>query len=231
MIDGQSIGIGLYRDSVIESSGIPLSDPRTLPRVKKPRSDRELSDYGRRLTHAMAHAQIDQAALVLRSGLRQSTVSSAFIQSSSRSNTLLASACGVDPRWLETGEGAMVMSAASPQTPVSSESFALYVQDVSRSVEELAQVLNDAQRGALRNTIRVIFADRLNFVNLDLNHLLPLLSDNSYSKRLGKGPGKPLQPISSSASRSVTKMIGFGEQERTDGEGSAPRPDGGKRGH
>ena len=124
----------------------------------------------------------------------------------------------------ETSEG-----RSTPQ--VSSESFPQYVRDVSISVEGFAQLLNDHQRAALRNTLKVMLSDRLNFVNLDLNHLLPLLSDNAYARRLGKGPGQPLQPIRSPASQSVTNVIDLGAKERTDGEGTPPRPGGGKRGH
>lgn len=118
-----------------------------------------------------------------------------------------------------------------PEPQVSSESFPQYVRDVSISVEGFAQLLDDHQRAALRNMLKVMFADRINFANLDLNHLLPLLSDNSYRKRLGRGPGQPLQPIRSSASQSVTNVIGLGEMEQTNGEGTSPRSDGGKRGH
>lgn len=136
------------------------------------------------------------------------------------------------PEWLAEGAGprkslavAGTISSPAPEPdsqPESSESFAEYVQDVRSSVEALAQSLSDAQRSALRNTVRVMLADRLNFMKLDLNHLLPLLSDNSYGKRLGKSPGQPLQPIRRPAPQSVTKMAGFSEMEQTDGKGTPP---------
>lgn len=58
---------------------------------------------------AMAHAQINQKELVKRTGLAQSTVSSALNRSNGSSDTpAYAAACSVNAFWLATGEGDML---------------------------------------------------------------------------------------------------------------------------
>ena len=66
----------------------------------------------------MAFAEINQKELVKRTGLAQSTVSSALNRSNGSSDTpAYAKACGVDPYWLATGDGEMAQSP-SPTYPL-----------------------------------------------------------------------------------------------------------------
>ena len=71
------------------------------------------TEYGKRMRLAMAHAQINQKELVKRTGLPQSTVSSALNRANGSSDTpAYASACGVSALWLASGEGNMLEIAA-----------------------------------------------------------------------------------------------------------------------
>ena len=67
---------------------------------------------------AMAHAKINQKELVKRTGLAQSTVSSALNRSNGSSDTpAYAKACGVSALWLATGEGNMMDAQPEPSQP------------------------------------------------------------------------------------------------------------------
>lgn len=73
------------------------------------------TEYGERLLAAMAHAKINQKELVKRTGIKQSTISSAINRSKGSSDTpAYASACGVSAMWLATGQGRMVSSLWLP---------------------------------------------------------------------------------------------------------------------
>lgn len=66
------------------------------------------TEYGKRLIRAMEYAGINQKELVKRTGLKQSTVSSAINRSKGSSDTpAYASACGVAALWLSIGDGEM----------------------------------------------------------------------------------------------------------------------------
>lgn len=70
------------------------------------------------MRQAMAHAGINQKELVKRTGLPQSTVSSALNRGNGSSDTpAYAAACGVQALWLASGEGEMLgtTSEAQPQ--------------------------------------------------------------------------------------------------------------------
>jgi len=67
------------------------------------------TEYGKRLLQAMDFAKINQKELVKRTGLKQSTVSSAINRSKGSADTpAYAAACGVSALWLATGEGEML---------------------------------------------------------------------------------------------------------------------------
>ena len=65
----------------------------------------------------MAHAGINQKELIARTGIKQSSVSSAMTRATgSTDNARYADACGVNPIWLETGAGEMLGDA--PKLPL-----------------------------------------------------------------------------------------------------------------
>ena len=73
------------------------------------------TEYGERLLKAMAYAGINQKELVKRTGIKQSTVSSAINRSKGSSDSpAYASACGVSALWLATGQGRMESSLWLP---------------------------------------------------------------------------------------------------------------------
>lgn len=80
------------------------------------------TDYGKRLKKAMEHAKINQKELVKRTGLSQSTISSAINRSTGSSHTpLFAKACGVSAIWLSSNVEPMEIQAKpiDPQQTIS----------------------------------------------------------------------------------------------------------------
>ena len=66
------------------------------------------TEYGKRLKAARHHAGLTQDDLAERTGLPQSTISTAEREGhGSASTPIYAKACGVDALWLATGEGSM----------------------------------------------------------------------------------------------------------------------------
>lgn len=79
------------------------------------------TDYGKRLRAARLHAKLTQMGLAEKTGISQSTISTAERENQGSSDThIYAKACGVDAHWLATGEGAMLLirgeSSAGPAT-------------------------------------------------------------------------------------------------------------------
>ena len=72
------------------------------------------TEYAKRLRQAMQHAGLNQKGLVSKTGLSQSTVSSAMNRSNGSTDTATyAVACGVNADWLATGNGKMLPSIAT----------------------------------------------------------------------------------------------------------------------
>ena len=108
------------------------------------------TEYGIRLKLAMEKSGLDQKALVKKTGLRQSSVSSAINRASGSSDTTTyARACGVDAHWLATGEGEMAPvqtpSTAAPAAVASleqiTEALAGYFEGMDASTRKMAVVL------------------------------------------------------------------------------------------
>ena len=67
------------------------------------------TEYGTRLRAAMQHAKLNQKQLIAKTGLAQSSVSSAMGRSKGSADTpTYASACGVSAEWLSSGKGHML---------------------------------------------------------------------------------------------------------------------------
>lgn len=142
------------------------------------------------------------------------------------------------PEWLAEGTGPRVSTETGTSNQHrldafdsharSSGAFTLYERDVSISIEGFARMLDEPQRAALRNTLRVMLADPLNFVKLDLNRLLSLLADNSYTMDAAERPtkrfGQPIGPVS----QPVTKRVALGHRSSTDVARTPPRSTGDK---
>jgi transcriptional regulator with XRE-family HTH domain len=82
------------------------------------------TEYGKRLRLARKFAKLTQEGLRDRTGIPQSTISTAEREGYGSSDTpIYARVCGVDTMWLTTGEGAMIPFAppkdevASPSPP------------------------------------------------------------------------------------------------------------------
>lgn len=78
------------------------------------------TEFGERLRAARKHAGLTQAELAVRTGIAQSTISTAERMGNGSSDTpIYAKACGVDPHWLATGDGDMLMTPATPSNAIS----------------------------------------------------------------------------------------------------------------
>lgn len=67
------------------------------------------TDYGKRLRAARKHAGLTQVELSKRTGIPQSTISTAErLGHGSSETSIYAKACGVDVHWLATGDGQML---------------------------------------------------------------------------------------------------------------------------
>lgn len=78
------------------------------------------TEYGIRLRRARKHAGLTQTALSEKTGIAQSTISTAEREGQGSSDTpVYAQACSVDALWLATGKGEMLPSTESPPPQVS----------------------------------------------------------------------------------------------------------------
>lgn len=72
------------------------------------------NEYGIRLRAARKHAGLTQVELGKRTGIAQSTISTAEREGAGSADTpVYAKACGVDAHWLATGEGEMLAGSAA----------------------------------------------------------------------------------------------------------------------
>lgn len=71
------------------------------------------TEYGSRLRSARKHAKLTQVGLSEKTGIPQSTISTAErLGNGSAETSIYAKACGVDSHWLATGEGQMLQAPA-----------------------------------------------------------------------------------------------------------------------
>ncbi len=141
------------------------------------------TEYGSRLKKARTGAGMTQAQLSTKTGIAQSTISTAERQGNGSGETpVYAQACGVDALWLATGEGEMRLSSSAP---VDLPSPFLTTQDRRRPLgvrELMAQlaVLLDAQSdtaranaGFLLNSFACKPTDRADSINALVGMLEP----------------------------------------------------------
>lgn len=116
------------------------------------------TEYGLRLRAARKHAGLTQGQLSARTGIPQSTISTAERLGNGSSETpVYAKACGVDAHWLATGDGAMETSNTTPhikfsmgddQTPIVQA-----LESLDSRLKELAPVFQDSGREVLRKWV------------------------------------------------------------------------------
>jgi len=72
------------------------------------------TEYGKRLKQAIEFAQLTQKQFISKTGLPQSTISSAMNRGSGSSHTArFAAVCKVSAEWLATGDGSMEIQPSS----------------------------------------------------------------------------------------------------------------------
>lgn len=113
------------------------------------------TEYGLRLRAARQRAGLTQGELSKRTGIPQSTISTAERLGNGSSETpVYAKACGVDAHWLATGEGAMETSHTTPNIKFSmGDDQAPIVQaleSLDQHLKALAPVFQDSGREVLR---------------------------------------------------------------------------------
>lgn len=123
MIDFQSIPTR-YRHSDINASGIPITYTSKLqgmpdtPAPKK-REPAPRSEFGARLVDARNAARLTQHELCKKAGISQSTLAEAEKTGKGSTFTVrLAQALGVEPLWLESGEGPRAAAASGKPMPM-----------------------------------------------------------------------------------------------------------------
>lgn len=112
------------------------------------------TEYGNRLRLAMAHAKLNQKQLIAKTGITQSSVSSAMNRASGSSDTpTYARACGVDAHWLATGHGEMISAVAQTTEVIVTGSDAGSAASLAQTLADLAGHLKsmepDIQRKAM----------------------------------------------------------------------------------
>jgi transcriptional regulator with XRE-family HTH domain len=114
------------------------------------------TDYGKRLVSAMFRAGLTQKDLVQKTGLSQSTISSAINRGNGSSHTaLFAKVCNVNAHWLSTGEGSEEQAPSNDDVPERLRAVLMTVAGLFRTIPEdqwgdalmdVAQVLQRGRR-------------------------------------------------------------------------------------
>lgn len=118
------------------------------------------TDFGKRLAQARHHAHLTQEQLAKRAGLAQSTLAAAeSVGHGSRRTAQLAAACGVNPHWLATGEGAMLETG--PRMSMAEPAPAYAIDRPAALVAQLGHMLqsHSAQRRSTLGGILARFAE------------------------------------------------------------------------
>lgn len=117
------------------------------------------TEYGLRLRAARKHAGLTQGQLSARTGIPQSTISTAERLGNGSSETpVYAKACGVDAHWLATGDGAMHTSHTTPNVKFSmgaddQAAIVQALQAMNKHLSALAPVFQDSGREVLRKWV------------------------------------------------------------------------------
>ncbi len=114
------------------------------------------TDYGSRLRKARKHAGFTQEKLSEKTGIPQSTISTAERKGHGSGETpLYASACGVNPLWLATGQGEMLDSQGVllienlEELQPGKTTTAKFLKALSHLVDELHPTLKQSGRDVL----------------------------------------------------------------------------------
>lgn len=103
------------------------------------------TDYGKRLRAAREHAKLTQNQLSKKTGIGQSTISTAEREGAgSKETPTYAQACGVDVYWLANGTGAMV-----PTVGADAPASAATLGGVLESLSSYLAGADDSKRDAL----------------------------------------------------------------------------------
>lgn len=103
-----------------------------------------ITEYAKRLRQAMHHAGLNQKGLISKTGLSQSTVSSAMNKLNGSTDTAAyAVACGVNADWLATGKGQMLSSSATVNIPAPSPSIPASVSRSNQAVSSVDTAQSD----------------------------------------------------------------------------------------
>jgi len=115
-------------------------------------------NYGQRLKQARTHARISQAQLARRLQLNPQSIQyledPKKLAAGSQYTASIARECGVDPVWLETGDGIMlpVYGVREPEASYS-------IPDDGRAIAESIMALRPELRAALRRIVGAMRGD------------------------------------------------------------------------
>ncbi len=112
------------------------------------------TEYGSRLKQARKHAGLTQVALSKKTGVPQSTISTAEREGYGSGETpVYARACGVSAIWLGTGEGAMTEQEL---TPVPAQPMAQQQASFADAVRIIAAHLDAVDEATKRRAMGVL---------------------------------------------------------------------------
>lgn len=120
------------------------------------------TEYGSRLKTARKHAGLTQVALSKKTGIPQSTISTAEREGNGSGETpVYAQACGVDALWLATGEGEMIPVFLKQNQPLALDNQAQaatnnIVPSLAQSIQALSQHLVDMDVTTRRRAGRLL---------------------------------------------------------------------------
>ena len=143
--------------SMPNNNGFPFIEQR-FPDYRFPYISAMATEYGKRLRLARKGAGLTQGALSKKTGIAQSTISTAEREGRGSSETpVYAQACGVNAMWLAKGDGEMkpgVLAAldGSAQPQINERRLAYRAVSVESAVEAIANHL-DAVDGYDRPTV------------------------------------------------------------------------------
>lgn len=109
------------------------------------------TDYGKRLKKARKDAGLTQAELCKKTGIAQSTISTAEREGQGSNDVLYALATGVDPLWLSTGNESE--TAVKPSNVVTIERRQCTPTEVFDNLEAMLMQLDDSLRDGVAGAL------------------------------------------------------------------------------